>query len=517
MSSRMNPAFAPRRALLAPLAAAVLAGCSLAPDYQRPEAPVASAWPDQPRVQAATEGRPAQLGSQPAADVAPAGSVPAADIGWREFFRDERLRRLIELSLQNNRDLRVAVQRVEEARAQYGVQRGEQWPAIGAGVQGTRQRLPRDMRMGGPDAPSISSQYQAGIGLTTFEIDLFGRLRNLSAAAYQQYLASEQAQRSVHIALVSAVAEAYFNQRAAEVQVELTQRTLESRQASYDLVKTRFDGGVASELDLNQAKSLLDSASSDLAQLVRVRAQAQNALLVLVGLPALPADLSPPAEFDREQIVASVPAGLPSDLLERRPDVLAAENQLRAAKANIGAARAAFFPTISLTGLLGAASPSLGDLFSGGQGYWSFSPSITTPIFAGGSLREGLNLARARDNIAVSQYEQTIQQAFREVADALAGEATYSAQLDAQRALQASSARTLELSNLRYSGGIDSFLQVQTAQVDFFNAQIALVQTGLNALVNRVELYKALGGGWYETTAAATAQQAQASQQAPQQ
>lgn len=221
--------------------------------------------------------------------------------------------------------------------------------------------------------------------------------------------------------------------------------------------------------------------------------------MVLVGLPGLPEDLPAPAVFGRDQLLASVPAGLPSDLLTRRPDILAAENQLKAANANIGAARAAFFPTISLTGLLGVASTSLDTLFKGGQGYWS-SPSITTPLFAGGSIREGLNLAKARDNIAVAQYEQSIQQAFREVSDTLAGEATYSAQLDAQRALQVAAGRTLELSNLRYNNGIDSYLQVQTAQVDFFNAQLALVQTGLAALINRVELYKALGGGWQEST-----------------
>lgn len=222
--------------------------------------------------------------------------------------------------------------------------------------------------------------------------------------------------------------------------------------------------------------------------------------MVLVGLPGLPEDLPAPAVFGRDQLLASVPAGLPSDLLTRRPDILAAENQLKAANANIGAARAAFFPTISLTGLLGVASTSLDTLFKGGQGYWSFSPSITTPLFAGGSIREGLNLAKARDNIAVAQYEQSIQQAFREVSDTLAGEATYSAQLDVQRALQVAAGRTLELSNLRYNNGIDSYLQVQTAQVDFFNAQLALVQTGLAALINRVELYKALGGGWQEST-----------------
>lgn len=479
--------------------AAALAGCSLAPDYQRPALPVPSDWPDQPRVQYGAYSHPTTVGLQPAAAVAPVGASPAAELGWRAFFRDPRLQALIALSLVNNRDLREAVSRVEEARAQYGIQRGAQWPSIGAGIQGTRQRMPPNMRVAGPDSSSVSSSYQAGIGLTTFEIDLFGRLRSLSEAAYQQYLATEQAQRSVHITLIGAVAQAYFTLRAADVQLDLTRKTLQSRQESYDLVRRRYDGGVASELDLNQAKGLLDSASADLAQLARIRAQSVNALTVLIGTP-LTQDLPMPMEFGRDQLLASIPAGLPSDLLVRRPDIMSAESQLQAANANIGAARAAFFPTISLTGMLGVASTSLGTLFHGGQGAWQFSPSITTPLFAGGSIREGLNLARARENIAVAQYEKSIQQAFREVSDALAGEATYTAQLDAQRALQTSTARTLELSNLRYTNGIDSYLQVQNAQVDFFNAQLGLVQTGLNALVNRVELYKALGGGWQEAT-----------------
>lgn len=492
-----------KRYALTVCATAILSACSLAPEYQRPASPVPGDWPAQPKVQMGAGSGQVSLSSVPASDVSPASTVPAADIGWREFFRDPRLQALIELALTNNRDLRVAVESVEEARAQYGVQRGAQWPGIGAGIQGTRQRMPPNMRVGGENAPSVSSTYQAGVGLTSFEIDLFGRLRSLSEAAYQAYLATEQSQRSVHIALVGAVAQSYFNLRAAEVQFELTKQTLASRQESYNLVKRRFDGGVASEMELNQSKSLLDSASADLAQLARMRAQATNALTVLVGVP-LPDNLPPPAEFGRDQLLAQVPAGLPSDLLGRRPDIMAAENSLKSANANIGAARAAFFPTISLTGFLGVASPSLGTLFHGGQGAWSFSPSIATPIFAGGSIREGLNLAEARNNIAVAQYEQTIQQAFQEVSDALAGEATYGAQLDALRSLQDSTARTLELSNLRYVNGIDSYLQVQSAQVDYFSAQLSLVQAGLAALNNRVALYKALGGGWSEVTPLAT-------------
>jgi multidrug efflux system outer membrane protein len=480
---------------------ALLAGCTLAPDYQRPAAPIQADWPDQPKVQYSGYDKATTTGMQPASAVTPATGVPAADLGWREFFLDRRLQALVELALINNRDLRVAVQRVEEARAQWGQQRGQLWPSIGAGVQGTRQHLPPSLRPGGTDSTSISSQYQAGLGLTTFEIDVFGRLRSLSEAAYQQYLASEQSRRSVQISLVGEVAQAYLNLRAAEVQLDLTHQTLDSRQQSYDLVKRRFDGGISSELDLNQSKSLLDQASADLAQLARTQAQAVNSLVLLLGAP-LPANLPASAPFGTEEVMATVPAGLPSALLERRPDILAAENNLQSANANIGAARAAFFPTISLTGLFGVASPSLSDLFKGGNGFWSFSPSITTPLFAGGSIAAGLDLAKARDNIAVAQYEKSIQQAFQEVSDALAGEATYGAQLEAQRALEASSSRTLDLSNLRYTGGIDSYLQVQNAQVIYFNAQLSLVQTRLASLVNRVQLYKALGGGWEESTKA---------------
>ncbi|MVW80254.1 efflux transporter outer membrane subunit [Bordetella sp. 02P26C-1] len=496
-----------KRTALSVWVASFLAGCSLAPDYHRPESPVPLDWPAQPKVQFNKATGDISLSGQSAQTVAPASTVPAADIGWREFFRDPRLQALIELALVNNRDLRVAVESVEEARAQYGIQRGAQWPTIGAGVEGTRQRMPANMRVGGEAAPSVSNSFQGGLAMTSFEIDLFGRLRNLSEAAYQSYLASEQAQRSVHITLVGAVAQSYFNLRAAEVQLELTRQTLASRQESFNLVKRRFEGGVASEMELNQSKSLLDSASADLAQLARLRAQSINALTVLIGVP-MPTDLPPPAEFGRDQLLATVPAGLPSDLLERRPDIMAAENNLRAANANIGAARAAFFPSISLTGMLGFASPTLGSLFEGSQRAWSFSPSITTPIFSGGSIREGLNLAKARNNIAVAQYEQTIQQAFQEVSDALAGEATFGAQLDALRSLQASTARTLELSNLRYVNGIDSYLQVQSAQVDFYSAQLSLVQAGLAALNNRVALYKALGGGWEDETVPATDAQA---------
>jgi len=475
-----------------------LAGCSLAPHHERVPAPIAADWPVQPQINYLGEGHGATLAM--VRDSVPE-TIPAADLGWREIFRDPRLQALITLALEGNRDLRIAVERIDEARALYGVQRGALFPGIGVGAQGTRQRLPSDMRAGGPDSPAISSQYQAGLGLTSFEIDLFGRLRNLSEAAREQLLATEEARKSVQINLIGQVAQAYFALRAAGLQVDLTQRTLASRDASYELVKRRFEGGIATELELNQSGALVVTAVADLASFARAQAQARNALTLLIGGP-LPENLPEAAPFERDQQIVRVAEGLPSRLIERRPDIRAAEAQLRAANANIGAARAAFFPNISLTGLLGSASLSLSGLFDAGSGFWNFAPSITMPLFAGGSLQAGVALAEARKNIAVSNYEGSIQQAFREVADALAGESTYSAQLEALRQRERAAGRSLELSEMRYQTGVDSYLQVQIAQVDHFNAQQASVQAGLAALDNRVTLYKALGGGWEEHTPA---------------
>lgn len=462
-----------------------LAGCSLAPRYERPAAPIPALYPDAPATGAADQG-----------------AAAAADLGWREFFRDPRLLALIEIALQNNRDMRIAVERVQEARAQYGIQQSERLPTIGIGGNAQIQRNPENLRASA-DMPSVSRYYQAGIGSTSFELDFFGRVRNLSEAAYQQYLATEQAQRTVHISLVAQVAEAYFSLRTAEQQQDLVQKTLQSRQNTYDLVKKRYDIGVAGALDLNQAKGQVDSARADLQNIKRVQARALNTLQLLAGQP-LPADLPAAATFGKDQLLASVPVGLPSDLLVRRPDIIGSEHALMGANANVGAARAAFFPNISITGLLGFASPALGGLFSSSQRFWSFAPQLTMPIFSGG-VSGNLDLAKARKNIAVAQYEKTIQTAFKEVADALAGEATYAGQLDALRAQEDSALQTLKLAQLRYDNGIDSFLQVQTAEITLYTTQQQFLQVGLDSLMNRVELYKALGGGWNESAAAAAA------------
>lgn len=459
----------------------ILAGCSLAPKYERPAAPVPSAYPG--------------VGATQAVSALPVSA--SADLGWRDFFRDEQLKALIAFALENNRDLRVAVGRVEEARALFGIQQSERLPTLGIGGNASIQGMPEPLRAGGSNAPSVSRVYQAGVGITAFELDFFGRVRNLSEAAYQQYLASEQAQRTVHLALVAQVAESYFRLRATELQRQLVESTLKSRQSSYDLIRQRYDAGVAGALDLNQAKSQLEQSRADLQEILRLEQLAQNALLLVLG--GTPQNLPAASSFGHEQLVSGIPVGLPSDLLSRRPDIIGAENGLLAANASIGAARAAFFPNISITGVLGFASGAMGGLFSGANRFWTFTPDLKMPLFSGGVVGQ-LGLAEARKNIAVSQYEKTIQTAFREVADALAGEATYASQLDALRALEASASESLKIARLRYENGIDSFLQVQAAEVTLYNAQRSFLQIGLNSLMNRVELYKALGGGWLEQT-----------------
>uniref|UniRef100_UPI00333E518B efflux transporter outer membrane subunit n=1 Tax=Castellaniella defragrans TaxID=75697 RepID=UPI00333E518B len=465
-----------------------LGACSLAPTYERPAAPVSATFPD---------------ADEQAAPLPP---------DWQAFFQDARLRALIQLALDNNRDLRIAVQNIEAARAQYGIAASDRLPTIGVQGSGQNTRYPADMRSGGAGADAVSRSYVAGIGMTAFELDFFGRVRNLSESAYQQYLSTEQARRTVQINLIAQTAEAYFRLRSSQELRALMEKTLETREGSLRLVQARFDLGVASELDLSQARGERDTVKADLIAVERTTAQAVNALQLVLGAP-IPADLPAPAVFGRDQLLASVPAGLPSQLLDRRPDIIGAEHDLRAANAQIGAARAAFFPNISITGLLGFASPELNALFGGSHRYWQFSPQLQMPLFSGG-VKGNLDLAEARRDIAVSTYEKTIQTAFREVADALAGEATYARQLDALRETEASAIRTLDLSRLRYETGVDSFLQVQTAEISLYGIQQAFIQLGTDALFNRVELYKALGGGWQEAQAGqegGPAQPAQAS------
>lgn len=478
----------------------VLAACSMAPKYEQPDSTVPSVYGQQFRTSydARTGGFTEQVVE--AASFG-AGSPENAQTPWRDFFKDPQLVALIELALAGNRNLQIAVSRMEQAEAVWGIQRGQMFPQLGGAFSGSRQASPSPASPTGSNV--ISSQYSAGVAVTAFELDLFGRLRNLSESAYQQFLASAEGTRAVQIALVADTAIQYYRYRMAQVMYELTNETYKIRKRTYDLVNARFRSGVASERDAVQAKALVDAAAADMARFTREREQARNALAILIGQP-LPMDLPDSLPFAALDQVKDIPVGLPSELLERRPDIRAAENVLMAANANIGAARAAFFPNISLTGSVGTASTSLGDLFSSGTGAWAFTPSVSLPIFSGGSLQASLEQASAAQREAVATYQQSVEQAFREVSDALAGEATFSSQLDARGAQSRSAQRYYDLSNARFFNGIDSFLDVQVAQVELFNSRLQEVQTGFELLANRVNLYKALGGGWDESVPGAT-------------
>jgi len=462
---------------------AALAGCgALQPAYQRPAAPVAATF-----------------------DFDGANGPAASDIDWAQFFTDARLKRLLELALANNRDLRVAVLNIEQARAQFQVRRADQLPTLNAGATATRQ----------PAGDSISSAYSIGVAVTGYELDLFGRVRSLSDAALASYFATTEARKAVQISLIANVAAAHVAIVADDEQIELTRRTIATREDSLLLTKLKFDNGATSELDVQQALSLLEGAKATLAQLQRQRAQDQNALVLLLGtpLPARPTAQSTvqslaqsPAESPAElpaalplagqQLAADLPAGLPSELLARRPDVRQAEQALMAANAHIGAARAAFFPRIALTGSAGIASNSLSNLFKGGSFAWSFAPSVSLPIFDAGRNQANLDAAKVGRDIAVAQYEKSIQSAFREVADALAGRATLGAQLRAQQAQATALAQSFKLADLRYRNGAASYLDVLDAQRSLFAAQQAALQVQALQAQNAVSLYKVLGGGW---------------------
>ncbi|MFC4727380.1 AdeC/AdeK/OprM family multidrug efflux complex outer membrane factor [Coralloluteibacterium thermophilus] len=479
------------RSGLAVALAVALAGCSMAPRYERPAAPVDPAFPDAAATAAAGSG---------AAEGAAQRLAP--DIGWQEFLGDPRLQRLVELALVNNRDLRLAVLNVEAARAQYRIQRAEQIPGLGLSASGNRQRVPESLSTTGESY--ISDQYSVGLGLSAFELDLFGRVRSLRDAALADYLATEQARRSAQLSLVSSVASAYLNERAAEERLAIVEQSQATWEETLRLAELRFDAGAGSELDLRQAQTLTATARADLAAARRALAQARNLLVFLVGQP-LPDDLPPPLPLGEQAILADIPAGLPSDLIERRPDILAAEQSLRAANADIGAARAAFFPRITLTGSLGSASTEFDNLFDSGTRTWSFVPQLSLPIFDAGRNVAGLDLAWVRRNAAVAEYERSIQQAFREVADGLAARATLDEELAAQDELVEASQRRFELSQLRYENGIDSNLSLLDAQRSLYTAQQALLQTRLLRLTSLVDLYRALGGGWQPGDAAAEA------------
>ncbi|HEY6001398.1 MAG TPA: efflux transporter outer membrane subunit [Anaeromyxobacter sp.] len=424
-----------------------------------------------------------------------------ADLGWRDVFPDERLGAIIALALENNRDLRVASLNVELTRAQHRIQRSAELPVLVATGSGARQRVPRDLSLS--REPATTSTYTVG-GSLAFELDLFGRLRSLSGAALEQFLQTEEARRSVQLSLVAAVATQYLFVRALDDQIALARGTLETLQASYALTQRTYQAGRTSELDLRTAEAQVEAARFNLSAAELQRTQAEDALVLLVGAP-LPTSLPAPRPLDAQRVVADLPSGVSSEVLQRRPDVLSAEHSLLSANAVIGAARAAFFPSITLTAFGGKASADLSNLFLPGADTWSFAPRINLPIFAGGALRASLDVAEVRKSIEVARYERAIQVAFREVADALAARDALGTQLEAQEARVRAEQRRYELSDLRYRKGVDSYLVVLTAQRDLFAAQQGLILTRLARLANLVDLYRALGGGWRERTASAGA------------
>ncbi|SFD19587.1 outer membrane protein, multidrug efflux system [Pseudomonas citronellolis] len=449
------------------LLALLLGGCvNLAPDYQRPAAPVAAQWPG----------------------AAPAGASQA-DVDWREFFVDARLRDTVARALANNRDLRVAALNVEYQRAQYRIQRAELFPAVSASAEGTRQRALSD------GTTAVSSQYSVGLGVSSYELDLFGRLRNLKDAALEDYLALEQTRRSTQISLVAEVASAWMTLAADQQLLKLASDTHASQQKTYELVQRSHGLGGESGLSLAQARSTVESARAEVASYASQVEQDRNALELLVG-ERLDASLLPGDTGLDAALLVTVPAGLPSSLLQRRPDVLAAEHTLKAANADIGAARAAFFPSVSLTASGGSASGELSGLFKSGSRAWSFAPSISLPIFDAGSNQAGLDAAKITRDIDVANYEKALQTAFSEVADALSVRSHINERLDAQRELTAATDKSYDLSLALYKQGSDSFLEVLDAQRSLYSAQQTLISLELAEQVNRVTLYKVLGGGW---------------------
>lgn len=462
----------PKNTLLAPifLLAFALGGCSLAPSYQRPEAPIAEHWRADANPQA----------------------VAGHALDWQAFIVDPQLRRLVGIALANNRSLRQSLLDIEQARAQYRIQRADRVPNLAGTATGTRQRVPADLSNG---ISTQVSSYQVGLTLPEYELDLFGRVKSLSEAAVEQYLATEAAARAAQVAMVAEVSQAYLTYAGAQQRLELVQRTLASREQSLSLTSQRRTAGTATALDYQEALGLVEQSRAELEVTLREQKQAFNALVLLLGTQDAASTI--PAE-PREQLrlLQDVAPGAPSELLEHRPDILAAEHRLKARNADIGAARAAFFPRISLTGTYGSSSEQLSGLFQGGSRSWSFVPTLSLPIFDAGRNRANLDLAEVRRDSAVAEYEGSIQTAFREVADALAARDTLQREESARRALAATSTQALKLARARYEGGVDDHLRYLDAQRSSFVNELAVIETATQRQIALVSLFRSLGGGW---------------------
>jgi outer membrane protein, multidrug efflux system len=452
-----------------------LVACTMAPNYTRPTPPIPAGWPSGEAYKKATSDTTAPVTS---------------DLTWQEFFTDERLQKVIEKALNNNRDLRIAALNVERARAVYGIQRAELLPTLNAVGAVAKQRISEDLS--DTRNPKITEKYSADLGVLSWEIDLFGRIQSLKDKALEEYLATEYVQRGTQLSLISSVAEVYLALAADHEGLKLSQSTLEAQQTSYNLIKRRYDVGITNELDLRRAQTQVDLARRDVALYTQFVAQDKNALNLLVG-SQVPSELLP-LDLASVTSLKDISAGMSSDILLHRPDILAAEHRLKAANANIGAARAAFFPRIALTTTVGTASNELSELFKAGTATWTFAPQAVMPIFDF-RLWSALRGVTVEREIALAQYEKSIQTAFRETADALAKQSTVGDQLAAQESLVQASTDTYRLSNARYTKGIDSYLSVLDAQRSLYSAETGLIVLRLSKLTNLVTLYKVLGGG----------------------
>jgi len=447
----------------------------MAPKYTRPEAPIPTDWPD---------------GSAYQNSQSPRGDPNASDVSWQDFFTDQKLQQIIETALSNNRDLRLAALNVEKARAMYGIQRAELLPTVSATGAGSKQRSSADLTP--PGEPRTTKQFNVNLGIISWEIDFFGRIRSLEEQALQEYLATEQAHHSAQIMLVSEVARVYLLLAADRGNLTLARSTLETQQGVYNLIQRQYEIGLTNELDLHRTQTQVDAARGDIARYTQLVAQDRNALNLLAGsvmpedlLPSDLASVSPPSDISH---------GLSSEVLLRRPDIMAAEHQLKGAYAYIGAARSAFFPRISLTTVVGTASDELSGLFSSGSDTWSFAPQVTMPIFDARTWA-AYRVSKAVRKIAITQYEKTIQTAFREVADTLAARGTVDQRVAAQQSIVNSTQKIYSLSNKRYTNGIDSYLSVLDAQRSLYVAQQGLISLQLTKLANDVRFYAVLGGG----------------------
>ncbi|MFZ2197556.1 MAG: AdeC/AdeK/OprM family multidrug efflux complex outer membrane factor [Thermodesulfovibrionales bacterium] len=458
------------------IALLALSACTMAPNYTRPEAPVPSGWPGGPAYKDAA---------------AIAGDRSAADIKWQKFIVHEQLQKLIALALNNNRDLRIAALNIERSQALYRIQRADLFPTVVAAGIGIESET--SASRAAPGESVRVHQYSVDLGFTSYELDLFGRVRSLKDEALEEFFATEEAGRSTQISLVAEVAGNYLALAADKERLKIARDTFESQQASYNLIKRRFEAGASSELDLRQAQTSVDSARVDIARFTSQVAQGENALAFVIGSP-VPSDLMPEG-LSEITLLKEFSAGLPSEVLLRRPDIMQAEHLLKAANADIGAARAAFFPRITLTSTIGLSSDKLSGLFDGGAGAWSFAPTITLPIFDAERNRANLKVSEVDREIFQAQYERAIQGAFREVADALAQRGTLGDQIEAQQSLVEAADVSYRLSDARYKRGIDSHLNVLDSQRSLYSAQQGLISVRLSRLINLVTLYKVLGGG----------------------